>query len=292
MKVSNACFFMLLVFWLDSSQAYIPSSKMILTRVAENSLRSPLYVEQELTVKVLDQSVTVLEQWLFQDENNFQLIVRGEKELKDQILFRNQYGSNKKSTSLLGATPSSGSMEPSKNSLPLMERILFIKSTQGLMRALMDSGVVGPEITQSENFKQITTQGQTNFQFQPEAFLRLGRTNGGISYIFGPKPTERENIPGFWVEQDQFVILKWRDQRGREIRMTRPTVFSRGARWPKEIIYRFDDGRIRAQSRATAAQIASSAQKQLFQKVTDKRTSEYQSSTGRALIEEFYQKFR
>lgn len=281
-------FLMLLTIMAFKAQAYIPSAKMILERVAENSLKSPLFVEQEVTLVTPDQTVSVKEQWLFENENSIRLIVRGDKDLKDQIIFQNLYSDNQRTSSL------SGYLQTQKVNRSLFEKAFFTKSSENLMRFLVQNGIVTDEIFRSQNFKRLP--GNTGFQYQPEPFLRLGRIGGGISYVFGPSPKGDNVGPGFWVEQDQFNILKIRSATGEEMRAEKPTTFSRGARWPRELSFAWNTAQTSAQAQAqvqvTNVRLADAAQKQVFQKHLDKRTPEFERFTGRYLLEEFYLRFR
>jgi hypothetical protein len=278
--------FLFLIFGLQA-QAYIPSAKMILERVGELALKRPLAVEQELTLVANDQNVTVRELWLFEEDNSVRLLVRGEKDLKDQIVFQNLYTDNQRTTSL------SGLLQTQKMARPLFERVFFIKNTEALMKFLVQQGVVGEEIFKSQNFKK-TTGPNPRFQYMPENFLRLGRVGGGVTYIFGPQPKSDQTTPGFWVEQDQFNILKLRSQSGEEMRASKAITYSRGARWPKEMSYAWMNGGSSAQAQVQiigVRQVEPSI-RQIFQKNSDKRTTEFERHTGRNLVEEFYQKFR
>lgn len=269
------------------SFAYIPSARMILDRVTESSIKLPLFVEQEVTLVSGEQNMTLKEQWLFDDDNTVRLIVRGEKDLKDQIVFQNLYTDNQKTSTL------SGILQNTRQAKPLMDRAFFIHSADSLMRFLVQQGIVTEEIYQAPNFKKIpNTQGK--FQYVPAPFVRLGRTGGKVAWIFGPRPKMDIPAPGFWVEQDQFNILKIRNLLGDELQADRPTTFSRGARWPKEITYTWLSSGMNAQAQvqATSVRAAEAQQRQLFQKHGDSRTGEFDRHRGRFLVEEFYQKFR
>lgn len=273
---------------MSSAQAYIPSSRMILDRVAENALKMPLYVEQDLTITSGDQTVSVKEQWLFEDEHSIRLLVHGAKDLKDQLIFQNLYADSQKTTSL------SGLLQTQKMARPLLEKVFFFKSSETLMKNLVQQGVVGEEIFRSQIFKK-GSGPNAKFQYIPEPFLRLGRIGGGIAYVLGVPPKGDSLSPGLWVEQDQFNILKLRVSTGEELRAEKPTAFSKGARWPKELSYSWPGQRTggQAQAQVLVVRKADANQRQIFQKNSgDKRTSVFERNTGRYLIEEFYQKFR
>jgi hypothetical protein len=269
-----------------NSHGYIPSARMILDRVAESALKTPLFVEQDVTILSADQSVSVKEQWLFENENSIRLIVRGEKDLKEQIVFQTLFSDNQKTTTL------SGLLQTQRSPRGPLEKIFFFKGTENLMRFLVQQSIVGDEIYRSQNFKKIP--GNVGFQYQPEAFLRLGRLGGSVAYVFGPPPKGDAISPGFWVEQDQFHVLKLRNANGDEMRSEKPTTYSRSAKWPKELSYNWGSGGSAAQAQVQVINVrmAEASHRQLFQKNADKRSADFERHTGRYLIEEFYQRFR
>jgi hypothetical protein len=264
------------------ARAYIPSSRMILDRVVEKSLQTPLFVEQMVTLTSSDQTVTVKEQWLFDSDNSIRLVVRGEKDLKDQINFQNLYTESQKTSSL------GGLLQNQKLPSSLFERMFFIKSTDLMMKFLVQQGIAGEEIFRSQNFRKVG--GNSGFQYQPEPFLRLARMAGGVAYVFGPAPKAGAATAGLWVEQDQFNLLKIRNGTGDELRVDKPTTFARAVRWPKNLTYAW--GKSQAQVQVVNVRLAEVAQRQIFQMNSNKRTPDFERHTGKFLLEEFYQRFR
>ena len=268
--------------------AYIPSSRMILDKVVEGVIKTPIYVEQEVRL-VSSQNVAYLkEQWLFESENSARVIVRGEKDLQDQLAFQIQISDR----SQIMDQQRFGDRQKKKQ--PLMERVFFIKGTEGLMRFLVQSEIVGDEIFNSQAFKKIP--GNNGFQYQPETFLRLGRVGGKIAYVLGPSPKEESSTPGFWVEQDLFQIFKLRNSKGEEIRFEKMTNFSKGIRWPKEMQMTWVGSgsslSMMAQIQTNMVKVPDAVLKQLFQKKIDRKALEFEKHPAKNMIEEFYQRFR
>lgn len=284
MKLLNLILFSLLTYTTCLSQAYIPSSKMILDKVVENYLKTPLYVEQEVHLTSSQSSVFLKEQWLFESENSVRVIVRGEKDLQDLIHFQINISDNQRSSSLFGA------LQTSKLSHPLFEKVFFIKNADNLKRFLIQQEIVGNDIFNSQNFKKIP--GNNGFQHQAEPFLRLGRVSGIVSYILGPASRDEKATPGFWIEQDLFNILKIRNSQGEEFRTEKLVSFSRGARWSKEMQFSWGSPQSTAQIQATTVKLADANHRQLFQKRTERRSLEFEKHPGKHLIEEFYSRFR
>lgn len=277
-------FLVLKILSLNSALAYIPSSKMILEKVVENSLKLPLYVEQQVNLVSGGISASLKEQWLFESESTARLIVRGEKELYDQILFQINYNEIQKTSSLMGVAQSN------RMTHPLFERIFFIKNDEQLKKYLVQHGIVNNDIFSSQNFKKIP--GNNGFQYQPEPFLRLGRIAGRIAYIIGPSPQNESLTPGFWIEQDLFNIMKIRNSWGEEMRIDKIATYSRGVRWPKSVDMSWGSNLARAQINVISVKNASTSLRNQFQKKSDIRAVEFEQQKSKLLIEDFYQKFR
>ncbi len=267
------------------SLAYIPSAKMILSKVVEGAIKTPLHVEQLVQLSSAQGTVFLKEQWLFENENSIRLIVQGEKDLQELISFQVHYSDHQRTSSL------SGGAQTSKLSRPLFEKMFFIKNTENFMRFLVQHGVVGQEIFNSHNFKKIP--GNNGFQYQPESFLRLGRTGGVVAYIFGPSPRDERLTPGLWVEQDLFHLLKMRNIQGEELNFNKLVSFGRGARWSKEMQLTWGTPLSTAQIQATSVKAADlNKLRPVFQKKINRRSPEFERHFGKNLIEEFYSRFR
>jgi hypothetical protein len=276
--------FLILLIKVGVVEAYVPSSRMILDKVVENALKTPLYVEQEVNISSAQGSVSLKEQWLYENENAIRLIVKGGKDLQAHIQFQVHFSESQRTSSI------TGSALTSRLNHPLFEKIFFIKNTESLMRLLVQHEIVTNEIFNSQIFKKIP--GNNGFQYQPEPFVRLSRLGGKVAYIFGPAPIEDKLTPGFWVEQDLFQILKIRNSQGEEFRLDKMVTFNRGARWAKELQLTWGTPTVTAQIQTVAVRTADANLKQLFQKRIEKRTLEFEKHPGKNLVEEFYSRFR
>ena len=274
----------LVSFFSLHSLSYIPSSKMIFERVVENSVKLPLYIELDLNISQGDQTVFLKEQWLIESENSIRILVKGDKEFKDQISFQVTDKDNQGNTYLSGTNKT--------KIRPLMEKVLIFKKTEQIKQFLVQQGILKEEEINSVNFKKIP--GNSGFQYQPELFIRLGRVDGGISYIFGPKPRNENPVPGLWVEQDQFFVRKIRNIQGDEIQFDKITTFSRNTRWTKvlEYFWRGNKGNGHARAQVTNVKIPDTNQRAFFTKFLDKKSPYFEQSSQRPLIEDFYQRFR
>jgi hypothetical protein len=73
-------------------------------------------------------------------------------------------------------------------------------------------------ISNSSQLSRKPRRDGLKFIYPRETHLRLGRAGGVIAYVFAKKdPNETNQVPGLWVEQDQFRIVKARLASGAEI---------------------------------------------------------------------------
>lgn len=281
------CIFFGILFLINLSHlsfAYIPSARMILEKAAEGSLKSPLYIEQQVHLSSGNLNLYLKEQWLIENENNMKLIVKGDRDLNDQIQFQTSFNDNQKFSNFLGAT------QGIRMNQPLFEKLFFIKNPENLKRFLIQEGIVGQDIFQSENFKKIP--GNNGFQYQPEPMTRLGRLGGKVAYVISNPQILDSNNPGIWIEQDAFQIMKIRNSLGAEFRVDKLTTFSKGARWYKTLELLWGKSSSRAQITVTSVKSVDSNHRSLFQKKAEIRTTEFDRNSAKSLVEEFYQTFR
>src|SRR3989344_5870049 len=65
--------------------AYIPPTRMILQRTAENSGSGVYAIEQEVQFNNVQDSLFLKETWLIENDRTMRVTVTGTKDLKDQI---------------------------------------------------------------------------------------------------------------------------------------------------------------------------------------------------------------
>lgn len=260
--------------------AYIPSSKMILDKLIENNTTGPILYEQEVIVSGVGTTATLKETWLVENESVMTLVVQGEKDLKDKIQFLVQYNGKRRFASI--------SFIKGNDSVTadFFEPIFFIKSQQKLVPYIISTGVVGSDLQNSSNFQK----QKDLFIHTPEPFVRLGRTAGVVAYIISGSTGLETKLPGLWIEQDQFLLRKIRNSKKTEMSVEKWGNYSRGWKLPKERSFAWDDKT--AAIKLLDAKIPQANAKSLLTKTQEVRSSEYDNSKEKALIEEFYLKLR
>jgi hypothetical protein len=269
-----------LTFFTQVLFAYIPSSKMILSKLTENNTTGPIYYEQEVVISGSGISAELKEKWFVENDSVMAVLVQGEKELKDKIQFIIQYNGKRRSGSL-------NLIKANENiNADFFEPIFFIKTQQKMNSFIVNAGIVGQEIQDSTNFQR----QKEVFTHTPESFVRLGRTAGTIAYVISGQTGIEPGLPGLWVEQDQFLLRKIRNSKKTEMRVEKWGNYSRGWKLPKERAFAWDD-KI-ASVKMLDVKVPQGNIKSTITKAQEARTPEFENSKEKFLIQEFYSRFR
>ena len=81
--------FLIVILISQSVWAYIPPTRIILSRVSENAGNGTYIIEQEVQMSVGIEPIYLKETWVVENERTLRLTVQGTKDLKD--LIRLQY---------------------------------------------------------------------------------------------------------------------------------------------------------------------------------------------------------
>lgn len=274
----------LMMFAGTLAEAYIPSSKMILEKWADNNTTGPVYFEQEVLLHGPDSTASLKEIWYVESENSLVLMVQGQRELKDKIAFKIQY-SNKRKQSDAPFLANSESWTSN-----FYEPLFFVKAGARLVPYIIGAGIVGQELQNSSHFeKQVEKQKET-FVYKPEPFLRLGRTGGVVAYIFSGTIAMEDKVPGLWVEQDQFLLRKIRNSKKIEMSIDKWGSYTKGWKLPKERSYTWADKS--AQIRMLEVRAPQPQLKAQLLKTNAQMTTDFELAKERPLIEDFYKMLR
>lgn len=183
--------------------AFIPKFWLILSRTAENHGRGNYKVEQNVVFNHLDEPLIVHEKWIISDENSMRLEVEGRGALKDKIRLVYVYDGPRKYY-----LNEEGKRKAVRTSNEWFEPYFHFRRSKNIKPLLIANKIVPAEALK----KQKRIYSIDKITYEPESFVRLSRTGGVVNYALGsPTPPDSiESLPGFWVEQDKFVIRKMR----------------------------------------------------------------------------------
>ncbi len=208
------------------SHAWIPRGMQILNKAVENSGAGLYQIEYEVQIPVGVDTYAIKERWLIENDGTMKVTATGLRELKDQFQWQALYTGGQK----YQLTTQGKVNEP----LPVsfIERVFHFRNSDSFANYLVQQQIVPSSIFQGSKRALKTL---TDISNQTEPFMRLSRTGGSIAFAFGTPSatTASENNPGLWIDQDQFVVRKYRDPRQVEVLADQFQTYSRGLVHPK-----------------------------------------------------------
>lgn len=278
--LTSVCIFNGLAAW-----AYVPPTRMILSRVSENAGTGTYTIEQEVQMSVGIEPIYLKETWVVENERNMRLTVTGTKDLKDLVRLQYIYVGGQK------WQYKNGKKESEKIPDDFIERYFHFRNSENLIASLQTLKVLPNPLSRK---KTISKKGE-EFKYEQEPFVRLSRAEGGISYAFGtPTPVDqKELLPGLWVEQDQFTVRKIRFPSQAEVTAENYAPFARGLNFPKLRTLQWNQNTVTIRLLNVSAK--GSAGSQAFQPSTldvPYTMRSLPNASAQTLIEEFYSRFR
>lgn len=218
----------LMLFALQTAEAYVPNSRTIVGRLARNHGKGLYIVEQDVNFRTVGEGLTLRERWVVENGDSMRVQVftpqsSGGQAVRLDMLYKDgkRIGPDMKGGFKTTSMPSE-----------MFEQFFHVRSSKGFFDAITRSGLVPssfPVAKPAFNINAKTQPAPT-----PEAFVRLGRIAGVVAYVFGePTPVDStKSLPGVWIEQDAFVLRKLRFPSEAEITADRHSTQS-GLRFPR-----------------------------------------------------------
>lgn len=214
------------------AEAYIPHSQTIVGRLIKNSGRGSYVIEQEVQFRTAGDPITLRERWVVENGETMRLFVSGPQTSKtaEPIRFEATYNSGKRTAPDLSqpAAPLRATAVPSE----FAEGLFHSRSSGGFISALYRSRIVPPG-----TFKERPRFAKAELaKYPPEPLVRLGRSGGVVTWIFGdPTPMRSNHLsPAAWIEQDAFQLRRVRFPTEAEIAADKFTTYPNNLRFPRE----------------------------------------------------------
>lgn len=208
--------------------AYIPEYSLIASRAAEQHGRGAYQIEQEVTYRRETEFYSVKETWTVLGENNLRVTLEGRGPLRGLVQGTIIYEGSQKSyvdgNAARNARVTDNWYEP----------FFHFRSSKYFRSRLVNLKVTSSESLRDRN--PLNVEGPP--VYEPTSFLRLSRTGGGVAWAIGMNPTVGTS-PTIWVEQDQFVVRKFRGADQSVMRAENYQKFADGFWYPRNIIYTF-----------------------------------------------------
>jgi hypothetical protein len=222
--------FITLLFAAMSARAYIPEYGLIASHAADQHGKGAYVIEQEVSYRKDGEVFSVKESWLVTGENNLRLTLEGRGPLKGlvrgTILFE---GSQKFFVEEKGPVRSQHLGED------WVEPLFHFRYSRYLRSRLVNLKVAPPESLRDR--APLSADGEP--QYQAPGFIRLSRVGGAIAWAISL--SNAGDHPTAWIEQDQFVLRKFRGADQFVLRADDYGKFDEGFWFPRKRTYTFGD---------------------------------------------------
>lgn len=235
MKIS-ALFFLLSLFTASFAFGFIPTSKTILIRTAKAHGKGAYIIEQDVTLKVEGEPITVRETWTVVNAETMRVSVSRRGSTDNPVRLDIVYRGGKRT--FLDSTGTAKSINISSE---FIEPYFFYRTSNSLQSSLQkariipaDFGKVPRQIVSPnpKNIKNPKEKDDAPLISINEPYVRLSRTAGVVNWAFGK--VDGDTGPGIWIEQDAFVIRKIKFPTAAEVQADQYQAFSGQLKFPRE----------------------------------------------------------
>lgn len=272
-----------LMFLSLGARAYVPEYGTIASRAADQHGRGVYQIEQEVTLRQDTESYVVKETWTVTGENNLRVTLEGRGPLKGVVQGTFVYDG-----SLRSFVDASGAARSQRVGDDWLEPMFHFRSSKYFRSRLVNLKVVPAETLQDR--PPLNFEGTP--QYTPPSFIRLSRVGGSVSWAIGLNPTVGAG-PTVWLEQDQFVLRKFRTANNVVLRADNYGKFDNGLWYPRAISYTFGNTNVQISTLSVkflgAALGASDNRLRASSLVAAKDALRLPESDG---LREFYSRFR
>lgn len=283
----STCWLLMLALGVGSlpltTEAYIPPSKMILSRLVENHGNGYYQIEQELQFVMGSEVLSVRETWFSAGEKGLRLVAVGQNSLKDKFYYQAQYSGTQKLS--FNGTQKITQKIPAEMS----ERPFHLRTSESFIQWLISLNILPDNYARTKPY----SREKDNFIYPVEPFLRLGRTAGVITYVFGAetKGSPEKSQPGLWIEQDLFHIRKIRWPSQSELTIEELGNYSRHLVFPKIRNLRWDNKEVQMVTLSVTSKPLSSQNLQTLN-LDPKHQNILEGLQQNSVLADFYKRFR
>jgi len=267
------------------SVAALLPTKTILQKTVDNAGSGAYSIEQDVQFTNGDETLSVKEVWLIENEKNMRLSVSGGKDLNNSFKLQFVYSGGQK------FSLSNGSKKNEKIPEDFLERFFNFRSPEAFFNQLIMSSI----IPAGSPLNRTPIKSNGNFTYEPEPWTRFSRTGGAVTYAFGSAtpPEQEANNPGIWIEQDLFVIRKVRLKSQVEMSANNYNQFAKGLYYPRQRTIRWGNNTVTI--RLISVSPRANVPANLFQATSldiSPKVDGITSLPAKDAITEFYTRFR
>lgn len=214
--------------------AYVPEYATLASRTAMQHGKGAYQVEQEVTYQKEAETYSVKETWTVLDEFNLRLTIEGRGPLKGLVSGTILYQGS-------GKTFFDGSrgLRTQRLGENWLEPLFYFRSSH-----YFRSRLAALHVTPEESLRdRAPLNADGSPAWQPQNYVRLSRAGGAITWAIGTP-----NAPTLWLEQDQFVVRKFRGPDQSILRADDYAKYADGFWFPRLKSYSFGSYNVRVQT--------------------------------------------
>lgn len=222
---------------LSIAQAYIPEWSLITSRAADQHGKNAYQIEQEVSFRRDAETYTVKETWIVLGENNLRVTIEGRGPLKGLVQGTLLYeGGNK--TFIDGTATKTHRLGEE-----WLEPLFHFRSGKYLRSRLVTLKVAPPESLRDR--PALNSEGDP--VYEAPGFIRLSRAGGSIAWAVSGAPSAGTS-PTIWIEQDQFVIRKYKSSNQVVVHADDYAKFDDGLWYPRVRMYEYGGFKVQIQT--------------------------------------------
>lgn len=275
--------FFFLVGLTTTAFASLPPSRFIVSELIKNSGAGIYQIEQEVQFPTAGEPLVLRETWWVESDNTLRLQVTGLRELKDQFKLQYIYQNGQR----IGVTPQGKTAK--KLGDDFIEKYFHVRSADRFLAQLIAMKILPPAALARKVPRTVK-----DIDDRPEPQVRLGRAGGSTDFVFGtPSPVDGDGSPGFWIEQDSFVLRKFRLPSLVEVNADKFTQSPRGLLFPRARTVRWGSNSVQIQTLSVVSKTG--LKSDFFQSSALEginRMDGIENPAVKAQVEEFYSRFR
>lgn len=193
---------------LCPARASVPEYGTIASRTADNHGRGAYQIEQEVTLKKEAETYVIKETWTVLGESNMRVSLEGRGPLRGLAQGVIVYDGGTRAFAEAGQ-----SVRSARLGEDWVEPLFHFRYSKWFRNRLVQLRVTPAESL--EDRPPLNAEGDPGY-VRP-GFLRLSRAGGAVCYAVGLPPDVSAG-PAVWIEQDEFVLRKYRAANGATVR--------------------------------------------------------------------------
>lgn len=213
-----------------SSFAYIPEYSLITSRAADQHGKGAYQIVQEVSYRRDGENHTVKEVWTVLNENNMRVSLEGRGPLKGLAQGTIVYEGSQRSFT------DGAQVKHQRLGDDWVQPLFHFRSSKYLRSRLVNLKVAPAESLRDR--APLNSDGPP--KYEPPSFVRLSRTGGAVNWAIGISPSVGTG-PTLWLEQDQFVMRKFRGPSQAIVRADNYTKHDETFWHPRTATYSFGD---------------------------------------------------